>query len=240
MKYVMYRRLSVEDKSRKQHGFDSQLSDIKDFLNKQDSYEVIGDFKEFVSGAAKDKPELNKALELCKSTGATLVISKLDRLSRKVSQIAVLMESNVDLKVAMMPNASTFELHIYASLAQQEREMIRDRVRKGLKVVKNQTPEKLQKGIGSKWRESYEANKHNHKKSRTQYVKSDNTLPTVEKVNNVVKLFNNDLTLKALADKLNSNGILTPTNKPWSEANLSRFAKRYDIVLTDKRKVARV
>jgi len=137
MKIVTYKRLSKEDKAKTQHGFDSQQMDIDFFLEKEvPNKEIIGEFQEFVSGAADHKPELEKALELCKKEGATLVIAKLDRLSRRVSQIALLMESGVDFKVSTLPSANNFQLHLYAALAEEERTVIRSRVKRGLQAAK--------------------------------------------------------------------------------------------------------
>ncbi|UUW39893.1 putative Ser recombinase [Vibrio phage VPMCC14] len=230
-KYVLYRRLSVEDKSRKQHGFDSQMSDIQDFLDKQETYEVVGDFKEYISGAATSKPELSKALELCKQHGATLLIAKLDRLSRKVSQIAILMDSDINLKVALMPNASTFELHIYASLAEQEREMIRDRVRKGLSVVKKESPEKLRKGKGSKWHETFTRNKelglHNTTKN---FQPSENKQKIILAIKQAIGYASPE-SWTELAPKLNAQGVLTVSSKEWTPSSLGMFCKRNGISL---------
>lgn len=123
MKVVLYRRLSKEDKTRTQHGFESQLRDINYYLESNQG-EIIGDFKEFISGTADNKPELQKALTLCEDTGAILLVAKLDRLSRRVSQISQYMESKVKFKVAGLPNADNFQLHIYAALSEQEREKL--------------------------------------------------------------------------------------------------------------------
>lgn len=234
-KYVTYQRLSVEDRKRTQHGFDSQWYDIEDYLEKEGG-EIVGSFKEFVSGAADSKPELEKAIQMCKDTGATLLIAKLDRLSRKVSQISLLMESDVQLRVALMPNASTFELHIYASLAQQERDMIRDRIKRGLAVVKRNNPEKLSKKEGSKWHRTYTKNKESglHKQNPSVAAKRKIAEPVVIKIEQIIRLTNANskeegLTLEGVANILNSESILTTTGKNWTAASLSSFMKTHNI-----------
>jgi DNA invertase Pin-like site-specific DNA recombinase len=229
-KFVLYRRLSKEDKARNQHGFESQRQDIfRYLLNNEYDYEILGDFKEFISGGADNKPELEKALEICKEEGATLLIAKLDRFSRRVSQIANLMESNINLKVAMMPRASTFELHIYASLAQQEREMIQDRVTRGLAVVKQEAPEKLAKGKDSQWHKTFQANRANHAKTKRKEASRQRMQPVVTLVTDMISFSNNSLTLDAIADKLNERNITTATGKPWKKQNVSGFIKMYNI-----------
>jgi len=64
VKYVLYRRLSKEDKTRTQHGFESQRNDQQYFLDSQEGHTIIGEFEEFVSGGADIKPELEKAMEI--------------------------------------------------------------------------------------------------------------------------------------------------------------------------------
>jgi DNA invertase Pin-like site-specific DNA recombinase len=64
-------------------------------------------------------------------------VSKLDRLSRKVSLIATLMDDpKLNLRVASMPHADKFALHIYAALAEQERDFISLRTKAALKEAK--------------------------------------------------------------------------------------------------------
>ncbi|NJS38946.1 MAG: recombinase family protein [Rhodobacteraceae bacterium] len=77
-----------------QHGLDAQTRDINIFLTHyaETPFEVVAEFTEVQSGKNSDRPELAKALDLCRKLGATLLVSKLDRLSRRVSQIATLME----------------------------------------------------------------------------------------------------------------------------------------------------
>lgn len=73
------------------------------------------------SGGDDDRPQLRAAMEQCRRTGAELLVAKLDRLSRKVSFIAQLMDDpKLRLRVATMPQADKFQLHIYAALAEQE------------------------------------------------------------------------------------------------------------------------
>jgi DNA invertase Pin-like site-specific DNA recombinase len=80
---------------------------------------------------------LAKALALVRKTGATLLVAKLDRLSRKMSFIAPLMDDpKVDLRVAATPHAKKFELHIYAAMAEQEREFISARTKAALAQAK--------------------------------------------------------------------------------------------------------
>lgn len=137
--YVVYTRVSTEDQGRSGLGLEAQKRDIDIFLEKFSAvpYDVIAEFQDVLSGATDERPELQKALRKVRETGAELLIAKLDRLSRKVAFIAALMDDpKVRLRVAQMPNADKFQLHIYAALAEQERDFISARTKAALQVAK--------------------------------------------------------------------------------------------------------
>ncbi len=133
MDYIAYIRVSTDKQSL---GLEAQRRTIANFLS--EGSELIAEYVEHVSGAKDDRAELAKALAHCKKTGATLLVAKLDRLSRKVSFVANLLESKISIKVAEMPQADLFQLHIYAALAEQERTMISRRTKEALAARKAQ------------------------------------------------------------------------------------------------------
>lgn len=139
LEYVIYRRVSTKEQGRSGLGLEAQDRDIELFLEgfNAEPYRIVATFTDVLSGTDNDRPELAAALDLCRKTGATLLVSKLDRLSRKVSTIAALMEDKrVNFRVAQMPNADKFQLHIYAALAEQEREFISARTKAALAEAK--------------------------------------------------------------------------------------------------------
>ena len=80
----------------------------------------MGEFTEVESGGKSERPELAKALALCKKRKATLVIGCLDRLARNVHFISGLMETKVKFVACDMAGATPIMLHIYATVAQEE------------------------------------------------------------------------------------------------------------------------
>ena len=135
--FVLYRRVSTRDQGASGLGLAAQLRDCELYLASQPGAEVLGDFIEITSGAKSERPQLKAALALCRQTGAKLLVAKLDRLSRVVSEIALLMDDkSVDFVVARFPQASRFELHLYAALAEQERQFISQRTKAALAVAK--------------------------------------------------------------------------------------------------------
>jgi DNA invertase Pin-like site-specific DNA recombinase len=140
-RYVSYLRLSRESKNGRNYGLDAQRRDLDLFLQQccpdDDGCQEIAVYTEVQSGADDARPELAKAIDHCRREGATLLVSKLDRLSRRVSFIAGLLEvKGLQFKVAQMPQADKFQLHIYAALAEQEREFISARTKAGLAAAK--------------------------------------------------------------------------------------------------------
>lgn len=59
-------------------------------------------------------------------------MAKLDRLSRAVAMIASMMREGTPFKVAELANASELELHLRATIAQEERRMIGERTKAAL------------------------------------------------------------------------------------------------------------
>ena len=138
-KYVTYRRVSSTEQGKSGLGLEAQTRDIQHFLGNyaESPYEMVGDFVETHTGSDNDRPQLNAAIALAKKTGAVLVVAKLDRLSRRASFLAALMEEKgLDFKVPQMPYADQFQLHIYAALAEQERAFISQRTTAALQAAK--------------------------------------------------------------------------------------------------------
>lgn len=130
--FVAYIRTSTKAQN---NGLEAQLATIRRFLDVGGG-ELIAVFSEQESGAKNDRNELARAIAHAKRAKATLLVAKLDRLSRRVSFIASLMESRVPLRVAELPNADAFQLHIYAALGEQERKLISERTKAALAVRK--------------------------------------------------------------------------------------------------------
>lgn len=81
-------------------------------------------FTEVESGRKADRPELQQALHLAKITGYTLLIAKLDRLSRNAAFLRTLRDSGVRFIAVDMPEAHVLTVGIMALVAQQKREAI--------------------------------------------------------------------------------------------------------------------
>lgn len=133
-KFVAYYRVSTERQGRSGLGLAAQQSKIRDYLLETDN--LVAEFCDIQSGRDDNRLELHKALALAKRDNAKIIIARLDRFSRRVSFIAQIMEQSIGLVCAEMPNASDFQLHIFAALAQEERRLISERTKAALVEAK--------------------------------------------------------------------------------------------------------
>ena len=77
-------------------------------------------------------------MALRKRKKATLVIAKLDRLSRNLHFTTGLLESKVNFVACDMPFANKLEIHVRAMFAEHERDMISKRTSERLQTLKAQ------------------------------------------------------------------------------------------------------
>ena len=133
--FVGYARVSTAKQGRSGLGLEAQETAIAAHLRASDEL-LTPIYVETESGKDNDRPELAKALAKAKRAGATLIVAKLDRLSRNVAFIAQLMESGVRFVACDMPEANELTLHIMAAVAQAERKAISRRTKEALAASK--------------------------------------------------------------------------------------------------------
>lgn len=215
MRYVIYYRVSTKRQGESGLGLDAQKRDIDLYFNNyvNSSYSVIGEFTDIGSGADDDRTELHKAIALAKKEKATLLVAKLDRLSRRVSFMAKLIEDKrLMLKVACMPNADKFQLHIYIALAEQERDFISKRTKDALRQAKARGV-KLG-GLRDK------TNERNKALVANAQARADKLLPTI------LPMRQQGYTLKQIADELISLSVPTAQGGVWTAKAVSRLLAR--------------
>jgi DNA invertase Pin-like site-specific DNA recombinase len=131
--YVAYYRVSTARQGRSGLGLDAQRATVAAHVG---GAELVAEFTEIESGKHAARPALADALALCRRRRARLIIAKLDRLSRDVEFIAHLMKSGIEFVACDIPNATPLMLHIFAAVAQHEREMISRRTTEALAAAK--------------------------------------------------------------------------------------------------------
>lgn len=133
-KFIAYFRVSTERQGKSGLGLAAQQRKITDFV--EGAGALIAEFCDIQSGRDDSRTELQKAIQLAKRENARIVIARLDRFSRRVSFIAGILEQGIGLVCAEMPNATDFQLHIFAALAQEERRLISERTKAALAEAK--------------------------------------------------------------------------------------------------------
>lgn len=131
--FVAYYRVSTQQQGRSGLGLEAQRLAVANYLKGGTPH---AKFQDIESGARNDRPQLQAALSLCRLTGATLLVAKLDRLSRNVAFLATLQDSGIRFVCADMPEANELTIHVLAAVAQAERKMISTRVREALAAAK--------------------------------------------------------------------------------------------------------
>jgi DNA invertase Pin-like site-specific DNA recombinase len=134
-KVVTYLRVSTVRQGASGLGLAAQQEAVQQYAASV-SASIVATFKEIESGKHNARPELAKALHLAKVTGATLVIAKLDRLSRNAAFLMNLAESGVKFVAADMPQANSLTVGIMALVAQQEAQAISKRTKEALQAAK--------------------------------------------------------------------------------------------------------
>lgn len=132
--FVTYYRVSTQRQGQSGLGLIAQRTAVEAYIGTAD---LAGEFTEVESGRKNDRPQLAQALKVCKQTGATLVIAKLDRLARNVHFISGLLESGVKFVAVDMPEADRTFLQMAAVFAEWEARKISERTKAALKAAKD-------------------------------------------------------------------------------------------------------
>lgn len=222
MKYVSYLRVSTVKQGDSGLGVEAQRASVAAYIGEA---KVLAEYTEIESGRKDDRPELERALQHAKATGATLVCAKLDRLGRRASHVLGLLDgAGVPVVFADAPNAGTLELGVRAVVAEEEARMISERTKAGLQAAKARGV-RLGNPNGAKALRRYEA-ENGHGAAIEGRVRAADEFAgglrfAVERI-----MAEGKTTMQEIADALNADGFPTRRGGQWSRGQVSRLVKR--------------
>jgi DNA invertase Pin-like site-specific DNA recombinase len=219
-KFVAYYRVSTQRQGRSGLGLEAQQTAVRDYLNGGD-WRLVAELTEVESGRHSDRPKLAEALKLCRLHGATLVVAKLDRLSRNVAFLSNLMESNVDFHAVDFPQANRLTIHILAAVAEHEAKMISERTKVALAAAKARGV-KLGGDRGATISPKMSKAGRAAIQKRVQARAAD-LAPIIKDLQ-----AGGATTLQALADGLNERGIPAARGGQWSTPQVMRVLDQMD------------
>jgi len=220
-KFISYLRVSTAKQGRSGLGLEAQREAILQYLN-GGGWQLLAEHVEVETGKHDDRPQLQAALEDCRRRGATLLIAKLDRLSRDAHFLIGLQKSNVDFVAVDMPQANPFTIGIMALVAQQEREAISARTKAALAAAKARgqklgTPENLTQAARLTGAALA---------SEARAAKADDFAARVRPL--IAEMQHEGLSLNAIAKQLNQDGVLTARGKigAWKAQSVKNLLER--------------
>jgi DNA invertase Pin-like site-specific DNA recombinase len=236
--YIAYLRVSTKAQGMTGLGMDAQKSSVKMFLSGQGISDEIEYFIEVESGKKADRKELRQAIQRCKETKSTLLIAKLDRLSRDVVFIFTLRDelhrAGVDFMALDLPEANTLTLGIMASFAQHERERISQRTKDGLNSVKSNIARDgfhVSKKTGEKITTlgnthlSGLSEKANIASCASKKEKRQNDMSAKQAYNYALLLSEKKLKVGEIATELNRAGYTAPKGGKFIQQHISRLLR---------------
>jgi DNA invertase Pin-like site-specific DNA recombinase len=219
--FVSYLRVSTQKQGQSGLGLEAQRKAVDDYLNGGD-WTVIEEVVEIESGKNNKRPKLNEAIQLCKASGATLVVAKIDRLTRDAAFLLNLKDAGIDFIAADMPEANRLTIGIMALVAEQEREAISKRTKEALAAAKARGVQlgAYRNGVYVGGKGSRDTAK-NASEARTALYKRRyaEKLPMIAKVDP-----DGSLSLRTIAQKLNELSVPTISGKgSWSANSVKRL-----------------
>jgi DNA invertase Pin-like site-specific DNA recombinase len=215
-KFIAYYRVSTNKQGRSGLGLEAQREAVSGYLN-GGRWTLVSELTEIESGKRSDRPELAKALSLCRLHRATLLVAKLDRLARNVAFVSALMESGVKFVAVDLPQANDLTVHIMAAMAEYEAKAISARTKAALAAAKARGTHLggLRWDITRIGDKGRRAALQSRQEAAAKY-RAD-VLPIVQE-----KQKHGAKTLRQIADALNADNTPAPRGGRWSAVQVQR------------------
>jgi DNA invertase Pin-like site-specific DNA recombinase len=220
---VAYYRVSMASQGRSGLGLAAQREAVEGLCASR-NWDIIADFTEVESGKHNHRVQLTEALYRAKVTGSTLVIAKLDRLSRNAAFLLTLQDSGVRFLAADLPEACNLTVGVLALVAQQEREAISTRTKAALAMAKARGERLGNPNGAAPLRRAAKGNR-----DALAVIKAEADGRALD-LAPVVRNLRADgaCTLSAMAKALNEMHIHTPREGRWHPSSVSNLLARLE------------
>lgn len=215
---IGYIRVSTDEQGNAGNGLEAQTAAIEKFAA-DNGYTLIEIMQEVASGklGLNERPILKSAIDKALKHKAILIVSKLDRLSRHAAFVLNLMDTKVKFTVAELgEDVSPFMIHIYAVVAQQEREMISKRTKDALVAVKARGVK-----LGNPTNAKEASTKGGEATSKRADEFAERMKPSIQ------RMLDSGMSYRAIAEEFNTNGTATVRGGKWSAATVSNIVARF-------------
>jgi DNA invertase Pin-like site-specific DNA recombinase len=213
---VAYYRVSRPSQGRCGLGIEAQREAIRRFAETE-GLDIIAEHTEVETGKGADALDRRPELAAARRAKCPVVVAKLDRLSRDVHFISGLMAHRVPFVVAELgADVDPFILHLYASLAQKERELISQRTREALARKKAQGAK-----LGNPRNPAEAAAKGREVITGSADRFAAEMLPITEGIRAA-----GITTLGGIADALNKRGVPTARGGTWHAMTVRNLLRR--------------
>jgi DNA invertase Pin-like site-specific DNA recombinase len=228
MKGLIYTRVSSREQGKSGLGLEAQQAETLKFCtdNGIDVVEVVSEVAS-AKGYYKSRPKLDAALKRCKKEKLCLIVNKIDRISRDVESIGNLTnDTSIRFIVTQLGlQADNFQIHLFASLAQKERELISTRTKDALaaKKARGLLGNDPNRPVGNL------ATVHKASVKGSAAIKADADARVSDTIKELVTDYRSKgFSMAKIADKFNALNMATANGGMWHASTVSNLLKRIE------------
>jgi DNA invertase Pin-like site-specific DNA recombinase len=210
--------VSTQKQGRSGLGLDAQKQAVKDFLS-QFGGELVAEYMEVESGKRIDRPEFTKAADYAELANATLLVAKLDRLSRDLHFVTSLQKRGIRFKLCDLPEIDNLTIHILAAMAEHEARMISVRTKQAMTEAKRRGV--VMGNPQLSLLRNRDVTAANQSRVSEQQLWQSKIVKVIQHLMEVEQL----ATCQSIADALNTRGLTSQRGKAFTVATVSKLRR---------------
>lgn len=212
---IAYLRVSTESQGRSGLGLEAQRAAVEKLAG-QYGQSVVHEYLEIETGKIDNRPQLNAAIQHCRRVRGTLVVAKLDRLSRNATFLLafddMIKRAGIDFLVCDTPHLDRFMLGVHALVAERERLMISDRTKAALAAAKARGVR-----LGTRSGTKLSAAGLETRRAKAKQF-AQNVAPIIAQIRAA-----GASSLTEIANALNARGVMSPNGGIWYANSVRRI-----------------